>query len=77
MFPEKIRPYIACDLEHPCVEAAIFAKALSIFQNSEEHVLNQILRNRAISREPTKEAEQPLVVPVEKETQFSHVSVPH
>jgi hypothetical protein len=67
MFPEKIRPRIACNLEHPRIEATVFTKTLPIFQNSEEHILNQVLRNAPIASKPAKEAEQSLVMPVKEE----------
>lgn len=77
MLPKEIRSRIAGDLEHPGVEVAVVAKSPAVFQDSEKHVLNQILRDRAISGKPAKEAEKFLVMSVKKQTELANVSIPH
>src|SRR5262249_26470535 len=77
MFSEEIRSCIPGDLEHPCVEPAVVTKTLPVFQNSNEHLLNEVFGDCAVSGESAKEAEQRLVMPVKKDTKLSHVSLAH
>jgi shikimate kinase len=77
MFSEEIRSRVAGNVVHPGAESAVVTKALSIFENSEEHVLNEILRNGAVARQSAEESEKRLVMPIKEETELSQVTVPY
>lgn len=63
---QMIEGNIACDIEHPCFEAALATKGFGLFQYLEKNVLNQIFALRAVPRDLQDELIDSAVMPLEQ-----------
>jgi hypothetical protein len=74
---EVIETGVARDPKHPCLEPALVTKSVTVFQDPEEHVLDQVLCETSASRHTEKEVAKGAVVPIEQDAQFPEVAIPH
>ena len=77
VLPVMIVADIASDVEHPCLEITLSAKQVSIFQDSEESVLHQILAQFLIFVHAIKETIQRPFIAFKEQAEPVQVAVPH
>jgi hypothetical protein len=77
MAAHVIQVDITANLEHPGPKRGFRLVGAAVFQNSEENLLGQILRYRAIPGEVEKIMKQGPVMTVEEQFEPPHISRPH
>src|SRR5438132_897509 len=76
MRPEVIDADVSGDLIHPGAEAVPRTVRRTIFKNSEENFLDEVLTQRAASRHPAEEIEQWRIMFFEKRVELSGIAFP-
>src|SRR6185503_20487136 len=72
-----VDPGIPGDMEHPGLEPALVPKCLSVLEDAEKNILDQIVGNRLASRHPKEEIEERSMMPVEQNAQSGRIPVSH
>src|SRR5262249_51839629 len=63
------------DMKHPCLESAVNAKRAAVFQNAEENVLYEILRNASAGGHSRKVVKQRSMIAVEQDSEFGKIAI--
>src|SRR5262249_13433987 len=72
-----IEPCVANDVEYPGFEPALVTEELPVFQNPEEDLLNQIVRDMETPCHSNEVIEKRSLMPVKQYTKHSYISVTH
>jgi hypothetical protein len=75
--PRFVHLRVAGDAEHPGQERGVRLEGRSVFQDSEEDILGEVLAVLASPREAQEEGEEPKVVTLEEKRQLVDLSIPH
>src|SRR6188474_418396 len=65
------------DVKHPCLELPVATKCISVFQDSKEDILYEIVSDHPVVGHSDEVVEQDAMVPVEQDAEFGDFSGPN